>query len=110
MTQTHEPQQTGGYEKRDVNIRATLIVAGSIILFIVVSLALLNEYFIRIKERYIQEMVLAPESLSLRDLRAREDQLLNGYELIDSTAGTYRIPVERAMELEVEEAYRDTKR
>lgn len=38
----------------------------------------------------------------LRDLRAQEDELLNGYRWIDRNAGIVRIPIEQAMKLTLE--------
>ena len=38
----------------------------------------------------------------LRDLRAREDQILNSYQWVDRSAGIVRIPIAEAMKLTVE--------
>jgi hypothetical protein len=38
----------------------------------------------------------------LRDLRAREDQLLNSYQWVDRSAGIVRIPIAEAMRLTLE--------
>lgn len=38
----------------------------------------------------------------LRDLRAREDQVLNSYQWVDRSAGVVRIPIEEAMKKTVE--------
>ena len=38
----------------------------------------------------------------LRDLRAREDQILNSYQWVDRSAGIVRIPIAEAMRLTVE--------
>jgi hypothetical protein len=41
----------------------------------------------------------------LRDLRAREDQILNGYQWVDRSAGIVRIPIAEAMKLTVERGF-----
>lgn len=98
-----------GYEKKDVNIRQILWWTISIVVAVAISLVLLNEYFLSVKEEMIYEEVLKPESVTLRDVRAKEDLLLNSYEVIDSTQGIYRIPIDRAMELIAQEAYRGSR-
>ncbi|HWR83689.1 MAG TPA: hypothetical protein VN285_10320 [Candidatus Deferrimicrobium sp.] len=100
-------QTDSGYESRDVN--ATKIILGGIgiIAVIVVIVVLLAEYFVVVKEEQTYEAVLKPESSALRDLRAREDEMLTSYGVVDSAAGVYRIPVSRAMELLADEAYRE---
>ena len=41
---------------------------------------------------------------AIRVARAEATRLLTTYEVVDQDAGTYRIPIERAMELEVEDS------
>ncbi len=43
---------------------------------------------------------------TLQETRARADEILSSYAPIDRDAGIYRIPIDRAMELVVEEAQR----
>ena len=88
-----------GYEKKDVNIKAIVLTGVFTVVFIVVALVLLNEYFIAEKESLIEEVVLKPESVQLSDLRAVEEETLTTYKLIDSTKNIYRIPIEQAMEI-----------
>ncbi|MEW6413565.1 MAG: hypothetical protein AB1483_14005 [Candidatus Zixiibacteriota bacterium] len=98
-----------GYEHKDINIKKTVLIGLAIILVIVISLVVLNEYFISVKEGLVYDMVLKPQSTALRDFRAREDETLNSYKLLDSTAGRYQVPISRAMELIAEEAYKGLK-
>jgi hypothetical protein len=44
---------------------------------------------------------IAPRE-DLREVRAREDALLNGYQWVDKAAGVVRIPIADAMRLTVE--------
>ena len=94
---------SSGYEKKDINLTKVILVGAVIVLFIVVSLIVLNEYFTAEKESMIEEVVLKPESISLKELRHVEDSLLSSYGYSDSTKTAYRIPIERAMELTASE-------
>jgi hypothetical protein len=106
-TNGHFPEErTGtGYEKRDVNLAKIILSGLGIIILIVVSLVLLSEYFVVVKEEHVYNMVLKPESTTLRDLRAKEAEALNSYKLLDSAKGVYRIPISRAMVLLADEDF-----
>ncbi|UCD62875.1 MAG: hypothetical protein JSW34_08925 [Candidatus Zixiibacteriota bacterium] len=99
-------QSDAGYERSDVNLKKTIVIAIAVVVVVVISVVVLSEYYLSVREDYVYEMTLKPESAVLRDLRAREDEILFSYRLVDSTQGVYRIPVSRAMERLVEEAYR----
>jgi hypothetical protein len=92
-----------GYEKRDVNIKKLVLwgIVGAVI--VVISLVALTEYFLITKEDYYYRAVEQPRSQELMELRERETEELNSYELLDEEKGIYRIPIKRAMELIVEE-------
>lgn len=94
-----------GYEKRDVYIKGSIIATIVIVIFIVASIAFVDEIFVHKKEQIIQETVLKPESINLRDLRAAESEILGSYKLLDASKGVYRIPIDRAMKLVADEAY-----
>lgn len=92
-----------GYEKKDVDIKGIVITGIAVTVFIVVSVIALNEYFISERESVVQEVVLKPQSVELKKLRAKEDKTLESYELLDSTENIYRIPLEKAMEIVADE-------
>ncbi len=94
---------SNGYEKKDVNVTKLSIVGVGIVLFLVVSLVLLNEYFLIEKEAVVYEEVLKPKSISLEELRAKENKVLTSYQLVDSTKQVYSIPIEDALELYLSE-------
>ena len=108
MTSEHQITHGSGegYEKRDVNVRMTLLVAIIIVVFIGVCLVYLSDQFTRDKEEMVYDMVLKPQSVTLRELRASETQTLTSYKLLDPAKGIYQIPIERAMQLMADEAYR----
>ena len=111
MNQNHTPSEhsESGYEKRDVSLGRVFIASGVVVVLLVVIVVLLYEYFVFEKEKQVFESTLAPESLALRELRAREDEELNSYKVLDSTGGVYRIPIERALELVADEAFQADK-
>jgi hypothetical protein len=97
-------KQNSGYEKRDVNIKSMIVIGLSIVTFIVLSLIFINEIFLMEKEKIIYETVLQPESVTLQDLKEKEDIVLDNYKLLNDTTGVYQIPIVRAMEIMAEEA------
>ena len=72
----HDPGNAG-YEHKDINVLKTLIATVAVIVVIVVSIIFVDEIFVHTKERMIQEYVLMPKSIELRDLQAKEDEVLN---------------------------------
>lgn len=90
-----------GYEKSDVNVlkvaAAFLVCTIMVVLFFVG----LDQYFVISKEKMYYNQVLKPESLELKELHQKEFQTLTNYKVIDNARGTYQIPIDRAMELEV---------
>lgn len=107
MTENNNYKDSGeGYEKKDVNPLKVFgyFAAGTIIIGIL--LVFLVDFFTATKEEMIYEAVLKPESITLRELRAREEEQLGTYGTIDADNGVYRIPIYRAMEIIADEAYR----
>lgn len=96
-----------GYEKGDVNVGRMLVFTAIAIVFTLLVVVFMNEFFLFEKERIVQEMVLSPESKELRELRAREDRELHSYAVIDTANGVYRIPIDRAMRLMADEAFQE---
>ena len=101
----HNTDQTAGYEKRDANLKWIIGVAIVIVVIVVAVVVFLNEYFIYSREKLVYDTVLSPESNELRDLRAREDEILNSYGVVDAEKDIYRIPIDRAMKVMADEAF-----
>ncbi len=99
-----------GYERRDVDIKKVLYAGGIICGILVILIILLNEMFMVVKEDIYYQQVLNPESKRLARITAREDSVLNSYGIIDEEAGKYRMPIEKAIELVVEEAENGNRR
>ena len=94
---SHDSGHASGYEKTDIDIKMIVIFAALLIAFLVVSIILLDDYFIYKKEQMYREMVLEPENPQLLELRAKENRVLSSYGLADSAAGEYHIPIDSAM-------------
>lgn len=101
--ENQENHNNSGYEKRDVNVKKLILWGIAGIVIVVISLVVLTEYFLITKEDYYYQAVEKPRSQELMELRERETEELNSYELIDEEKGIYRIPIKRAMELIVDE-------
>ena len=112
------------HETSDVNLRAILAFGGGLIVacvFINFLVWLLFTYFSARESRQVpavyplatrQENRLPPEPRlqtqpreDLRELRAREDEILTSYGWLDKNAGVVRIPIDRAMELQLERGF-----
>ena len=116
------PSDTAGYEKKDLDPRTITLFAagGAVVLLLAAALAFWmvqsanKRYAARQSPRpaaHAREGGLAPRlqvqgSNELRELRQAEETMLNSYAWIDRDRGIVRIPVERAMELLVEEGER----
>lgn len=105
MSHSHDKPDNAGYEKKDLNVTKTLIATVIIVVFLVASIAFVDEIFVHEKEQVITDVVLKPVSITLRDLRAKEDIVLNSYKLLDPQKGIYQIPIERAMKVCADEAF-----
>ncbi|MCB2212807.1 hypothetical protein KQI52_11915 [bacterium] len=104
----HTPPSGGeGYEHSDTRGRAIFIGLIASILAIAVVTVFLNELFIATSEEVIAAQVSSRVDPKLAEIRARSTRNLNTYEWVDSTQGIVRIPIDRAMELMVEEAYQE---
>ena len=81
---------------------ATFMI-GSLILLVMTILAI-QQYFDHIWNAAVYEKVLAPPSEQLREVRGRDDWNLTHYLYMDKASGQVRIPVDRAMDLMLQDA------
>ncbi len=106
-----ENNQNPGYEKSDVSVNKIALWGVIGLTLLAIILVFIVDFFVAAKEQLVYETQLRPESVAIRELRAREVETLNSYKVIDSSAGTYQIPIDRAIRLMADEAYlgRDAK-
>ena len=98
-----EIDAAAGYEKRDVNLLGVTCTAIVILASVAVSIVILDGYFSKVTEEF-RSSYDAPKT-QLIELRAETREQLEKY-TVDTTTGVQRIPIDRAMELLVEENQR----
>jgi len=101
--ETQSENRSNGYEKKDLNVRMTVVWAAVTVVFLALALVGVNELFLYYKEKAFYEATLKPLSPDLIELTAREDSVLTTTELIDTAKGIWRIPIEDAMKLKAAE-------
>jgi hypothetical protein len=114
--ETHSPGRAGpGYETRDTSIRGLVIFGITLFVSLVVVLvvaAKLFQYFATVQSLgppaspFANARVLPPAPrlqvgphLDLQHYQQSQQELLNSYGWVDRNAGTVRIPIDRAMDL-----------
>ena len=98
------------FERRDVRLpRLLAAAAGLVVLMAVVSLAMAGLF--RLLAGRSDRALAAPSRVGVRDvgdelkrLRAREESLLSSFGWVSREEAVVRIPIERAMDLAIDEA------
>jgi hypothetical protein len=85
-------------------IAATFVVSMAVFM---TGLYWLKSFFTLTSNQEVHRKVLAPPNPALQNLRVEEARVLGGYGWVDREKGIVHIPVERAMDLLVEEARRN---
>lgn len=96
--------QIKGRGKSSGHIRAAVLVTAVMVVLAILSLIVLNEYYLSVDRQNIVDTAPAPLTLTLPELRAAEDETLNSYSLLDSAGLIYRIPIDLAIDLIAERA------
>jgi hypothetical protein len=81
---------------------AFLLISSCI--FVVAVCAFLSWMFIVTRDNETNRKINQSKYVDVQNTRKAEDAVLNGYQYLDKDKGVVRIPVERAMQLMVEEA------
>jgi hypothetical protein len=76
------------------------------IVFTYISVLLLQALYYRETGLQWQEKVVSTETAEADGVLAGQQEALRSYGVVDREAGTYQIPVERAMALELQDATR----
>jgi hypothetical protein len=93
-----------GFDRAEPSAGAIVAFAiGSLVLLVLTILAI-QQYFDHIWNEAVYEKILAPPSELLREVRGRDDWNLTHYMYMDKPSGQVRIPVDRAMELNLQDA------
>jgi hypothetical protein len=99
--------ETGGTispEESDPRSGMTMLVGVVGVALLVVVVLLLVVLFNRPAENEFRRRVVDETSARLSELRAEQGKRLEGYRWVDDKEGIVTIPIERAMELVVEES------
>lgn len=75
-----------------------------VVALLMVMLVCLNEFVISVQDQVRSGQSAPRTPRELIEMQGREDALLNAQEPLDTTGTLYRIPIDRAMELIVEES------
>jgi hypothetical protein len=80
------------------------IICATILVIILFSILLINELGGDFRSMPIIDSAASSATIQLRDLQVREATALNSYKILDEAQGIVQIPVERAMQLIVDES------
>ncbi len=106
---SHDTHSHGGYEKKDVNVPMLMWISIGVVVLIVFSVLFVQQYVTMETEQAAYEIRLKPDNPQLLDLQAHELSELAATKVLDSAKGLYQIPIERAIELTIEQYKIDQK-
>ena len=121
LTDEHNPSAAASHELTDAPLRPLVLMGGAVALIVAVVLALCVGVF----DFFSARPVLAPPnpmadeapafppvprievapSMEYRQLRAQEDRILSTYGWVDRKAGITRIPIDQAIDLQLQRGY-----
>jgi hypothetical protein len=93
-----------GYDRDEPSAGAIAGFAIGSLILLVLTIGAIQQYFDHIWSQAVYEKVLAPPSEQLKEVRGRDDWNLTHYMYMDKPSGQVRIPVDRAMELILQDA------
>lgn len=93
-----------GFDRDEPSAGAIAAFAIGSLVLLVLTIAAIQQYFEHIWTEAVYEKVLAPPSEQLLEVRGRDDWNLTHYMYLDKASGQVRIPVDRAMDLLVQDA------
>lgn len=82
----------------------TLLVGAVGMILLMVTVLLVEVLFQRTSQAEIYRKVISEQPLELRQVQAEQLEQLNGYRWVSQPQGVAAIPIERAIDLVVEEA------
>jgi hypothetical protein len=100
----HEhPETAGGGATDDPKSSMTLIVGviGALIVFLIC--VLLQTLYVSTSQAELQRKVYSAQPEELRLLRVEQTEQLSGYRWVDERSGVAAVPIERAIELVVDD-------
>lgn len=92
-----------GYDASEVNTKEVGVFIGIIVAIIVGVFLFVTFFYDRFYNMLYKERVEEAATVQLDTIHAREKAALTGYSAYDPAKGTYRIPIDRAKQLLLEE-------
>jgi hypothetical protein len=118
MVLEHNHESQGGHETRDINLKGVAIFIVALVLTLIGTHLVVIEtlrFYIRhqstaapatlIKALPVEQVgpgLLVNAPVQLREMREREDQMLDSSGWVDRNLGVVRIPIARAMDLVIQ--------
>jgi hypothetical protein len=97
--QIHIPNAEEGYDRREARAGLVAIVTGATMLLLLIFVVGIYWFYQVYSEAIDQQQYSGVSSKELIAIREREDAHLYKYAPLDKTKGTYRIPIDRAIDL-----------
>ncbi len=94
-----EPLPTQPSEERDTDAPLIAVVGMVGSLLVVILIVALQALYYRTEQAEFVRKVVSEQPLELRDLQAKQLDLLNHPRWVDRNAGVVAVPIDRAMEL-----------
>lgn len=92
-----------GFDPQEANLRVVSLVSLGILVSLVLTIILIDRYYNALFNLELRQKVQEPVITQMRDVRAYEERELHSYGYIDREKGIVRLPVERAMEVFLQE-------
>jgi hypothetical protein len=93
-----------GFDRQEPSGPAVAIFAVVSLVLLVLTILAIQQYFDHIWSEAVYEKVLAPPSEQLQEVRGRDDWNLTHYMYLDKATGQVRIPIDQAMQLNLQDA------
>jgi len=107
------PRDTGAEQARasdGLDVVATAFWGAIGVVLIVVLILAVQAFYFRYQQQVVERKVVQPPFHELVELRSRQEAQLHAYRMLDAKTGRVAIPIERAMELVLEDWSRDRER
>jgi hypothetical protein len=83
---------------------SVVVISATIFVIILFGFLLFNEVTDDFKKKISMDAALSPAAIQLRDIQEREKDTLSSYKMLDEAQGIVQIPIERAVQLIIEES------
>lgn len=93
-----------GYDHAEPSGKPLFLLTAVAAITVVVLVAGVTVFFNHVEEDAVYDKVLVPPSDSLTALHERENKQLYTYQFIDRAKGAVQLPIDRAMELVIQES------